>query len=92
MLKVCVYLNYKVYLNETSLSHHAITVVSPTIELRCPAIGGSHSFVCWMHRNNTQFILFDTQFMYQFQELNVPNLCKGDYVNRGSTLLRFVYT
>ena len=35
-----------------------------------------------MHRNNTQYILFDTQYMYQFQKSDVLCLCLSGSVNR----------
>ena len=56
---------------------------STTPLLQCPEIGGSHPFFCWIHRNNTQYILFDIQFTYWLQETNVPRLCKSGSVNRG---------
>ena len=41
------------------------------MKLRCLEIGGSHPFICWTHRNDTQYIFFDIQFMYRLQKSNV---------------------
>ena len=61
-------------------SDHAFTGVSPNN--RTAVSLDAHSFICWMHRNNTQYTLFDVQFTYQFQESNVPHVCKRGSVNR----------
>ena len=58
-------------------SEHDITVVSRD--------GALHPLICWMHRNNTQYILFDIQLTYRFQKSNIPRPCKCGFVNRGLT-------
>ena len=75
------YYLFVVYTNPTS--DHAITAVSPTKELWCPEIGVSYSFICLMHKNNTQYILFNVQFVYRLQESNVLHWCNCGSVNWG---------
>ena len=44
---------------------------------------GFTSFICWMHRNSTQYIFFDVQFIYWLQKSNVLHCCNHGSVNIG---------
>ena len=79
LTSLCLSLHETLYTNSTTPLLHQC----PRWKLKCPEIGGSHPFICWMHRNSTQYIFFDIQFTNWLQDCNC-NQCPTLICKSGS--------